>query len=282
MHDFTALLVFLAVIAVLFLGRKRLGAFVSVTTFFIAAVAYLKLGFSPPIPQSAFAIYLALLLGSLLIYVTSSRAISGEVWAPIRRTITEPRRLPVLLLALVAIPAAVAWRTHAAALPKAVPPPKIRSVHPSPPGTVSFAAPGATETVTIDVINGSNPLRALSTEQQAEKVAHGKVVYYQNCFFCHGDTLAGDGHYVSGVKPPPPATFQDRTVIPNFSETFFFWRISKGGPGLPEEATPFDSTMPQWEKFLTEDDIWSVILFLQDYTNYQFRAPGGEAAAEHH
>jgi hypothetical protein len=266
-HDLVALLIFVGVLAVLFLGRKRLGAFVSVSTFFVAAIVYLKAGFAPALPQSAFAIYMSLLLASVLIYVTSSQAISSEVWAPMRRTMVEPRRLPVLLFALLAIPAAVAWRTHAAALPSAVPPPKIRSVHPSPPGTVSFTAPGATETVTIDVINGSNPLRKLSSEQQAEKVAHG-------------NTLSGDGHLVSGVKPPPPATFQDRTVIPNFSETFFFWRISKGGPGLPDEATPFDSTMPQWEKFLTEDDIWSVILFLQDYTNYQFRAPGGSAKAE--
>ena len=57
-----------------------------------------------------------------------------------------------------------------------------------------------------------------------------------------------------------------------FTESFFFWRIAKGGPGLPEEATPYDSTMPQWEKFLTEDDIWSVMLFLYDYTEFQPRA----------
>ena len=31
-------------------------------------------------------------------------------------------------------------------------------------------------------------------------------------------------------------------------DTFLFWRISKGGPGLPEEGGPWDTAMPAWEK----------------------------------
>ena len=54
-------------------------------------------------------------------------------------------------------------------------------------------------------------------------------------------------------------------------ETFLFWRIAKGGPGLPDSATPWDSSMPVWEKFLSEDEIWSVTLFLYDHTGFKPR-----------
>ena len=54
----------------------------------------------------------------------------------------------------------------------------------------------------------------------------------KTAFFCHGDNLDGAGHFAHGFNPPP-ANFQDPGIIPNFRETFLFWRISKGGPGLP-------------------------------------------------
>ena len=63
-----------------------------------------------------------------------------------------------------------------------------------------------------------------------------------------------------------------------FTETFLFWRAAKGGPGLPSEGTPWDSTMPVWENYLPEEDIWASIMFLYDYTGLRPRAPGG---AEH-
>lgn len=56
-----------------------------------------------------------------------------------------------------------------------------------------------------------------------------------------------------------------------------FWRIAKGGIGLPAEGGPWASAMPAWEDFLSEDDIWNVILFLYDYTDQKPRAQ-----EEHH
>ena len=58
-------------------------------------------------------------------------------------------------------------------------------------------------------------------------------------------------------------------------ETFLFWRISKGGPGLPEEGGPWDTAMPAWEKFLKEEEIWDAILFLYDFTGQQAARQGG-------
>ena len=69
------------------------------------------------------------------------------------------------------------------------------------------------------------------------------------------------------------------TLAPLFTETFFFWRISKGGPGLPAGGTPWDSVMPVWENFLTEHQIWTVVLFLYNQTGWKPRTwekTGGE------
>jgi mono/diheme cytochrome c family protein len=32
-------------------------------------------------------------------------------------------------------------------------------------------------------------------EKFAAHVANGRRTYYQNCFFCHGDSLGGDGMF---------------------------------------------------------------------------------------
>ena len=54
-------------------------------------------------------------------------------------------------------------------------------------------------------------------------------------------------------------------------EAFLFWRIAKGGPGLPKESTPWNSVMPAWEDRLSEEDVWKVIMYLYDATGYQPR-----------
>ena len=71
---------------------------------------------------------------------------------------------------------------------------------------------------------------------------------------------------------PLPANFADAGTISQLQETYLFWRIAKGAPGLPEESGPWSSAMPAWEQFLTEEEIWDVILFLYDYTGQRPRA----------
>ena len=77
--------------------------------------------------------------------------------------------------------------------------------------------------------------------------------------------------FVHGLDPIP-TNFADPGTIPMLRETFLFWRISKGGPGLPEEGGPWATAMPAWEKFLKEEEIWDAILFLYDYTGRRPRA----------
>ena len=49
---------------------------------------------------------------------------------------------------------------------------------------------------------------------------------------------------------PIPTNFTDQGIIPQLQESFLFWRVSKGGPGMPDEGGPWDTAMPEWEKFL--------------------------------
>ena len=125
-----------------------------------------------------------------------------------------------------------------------------------------------------------NPLRSSGSVE--DHTAEGKRVYYENCLACHGDALNGLGHYAQGFNPAP-LNFQDVGTIAQLTESFLFWRIAKGGPGLPNEGAPWNSAMPAWENFLTEDEIWSVIIFLYEQTGHSPRAweAAGEEGEEH-
>ena len=83
--------------------------------------------------------------------------------------------------------------------------------------------------------------------------------------------MAASGMFAHGLDPIP-TDFTSQGTIEGLRETYLFWRIAKGGPGLPEEAGPWDTAMPAWEKFLTEEDMWDVTLFLYDFTGRRPRA----------
>ena len=60
--------------------------------------------------------------------------------------------------------------------------------------------------------------------------------------------------------------FSGNDTIAQLQESYVFWRVVKGGPGLPREGGPSISSMPSWEASLTEEEVWKVILFIYDYT----------------
>jgi mono/diheme cytochrome c family protein len=143
-----------------------------------------------------------------------------------------------------------------------------RTVHPASPPEITVRD----KTIAIDA--GDSPFRGLETsnpEEFRKHVENGRRVYYQNCVFCHGDNLGGNGMFVHGLDPVP-TNFADGDTIANLRETFLFWRAAKGGPGLPEEGAPWESAMPAWEKILTEEEIWEAILFIYEFTGERPRA----------
>lgn len=87
----------------------------------------------------------------------------------------------------------------------------------------------------------------------------GRALYAMNCRPCHGDSVAGDGPMADGFKLRP-INFTDNGTIETIVEGYTFWRVENGGPGLPTEATPWDSAMPEWKLNLTDDERWKIIM----------------------
>jgi mono/diheme cytochrome c family protein len=263
------LLVVLPVLAVFLLLAWRRVSLITWAAAWIAGIfVVLRWGFAVPIPASVIGIYMSIVSLAIVAYVTSSDDRREAVARPMVRLIVEPRFRPLLFVVVVLIPAVAAgnvWRQMRAPLE---PPFFARTVHPASPATVTV------HDKIIDLDAGENPFRSLektSPEEFRKHLAEGKRVYYENCVFCHGDNLHANGMFVHALNPIP-TNFDDAGTIPMLRETFLFWRISKGGPGMPEEGGPWDSAMPAWENLLKEDDMWNVILFLYDFTGRRPRA----------
>jgi len=262
------LVVLPVLIVFLLLAWRRVGLLTWALAWWGGLFVALRWGFAVPIPFSVFSIYMSIVTVALLAFITSSEERRAQVSQPLVRLIVEPRFRLLLAALVVLIPGAAAANVWMQAKAPLQAPFFPRTVHPASPASVTV------HEKTIDLDAGENPFRSLETsnpEEFRKHVAEGKRVYYENCVFCHGDNLKGNGMFVHGLQPIP-TNFDDTGTIPMLRETFLFWRISKGGPGMPEEGGPWDSAMPAWEKFLQEDDIWNVILFLYDDTGRRPRA----------
>jgi Cytochrome C oxidase, cbb3-type, subunit III len=260
------ILLVLAVAAVFgVLHFRRANLLIWTGAWWVGIYVLLRFGFTTPIPASVISLYMGI---ALLAYVSSSRERREEVSRPLVRLITERRYTPLLGALVVAIPALAAGNVYVRMNVPIEPPFFPRTIHPASPSTITVHD----KKIAIDA--GDNPFRHLETsnpEEFRKHVENGRRVYYRNCFFCHGDDLGGNGMFVHGLDPIP-TNFADGDTIANLRETFLFWRAAKGGPGLPEEGAPWDSAMPAWEKFLTEEEIWDAILFLYDFTGERPRA----------
>jgi mono/diheme cytochrome c family protein len=229
----------------------------------VVAFCILRFGIRPPAPWSVLTLYMAIVLIAVLVFASSDSDSWRDFMRPIRATLTERRLLPLRVALMIAIPLLLGYYayTQAAARPQA--PPELRAVHPAPPTAIQFRGKE------IAISGFENPLRKDQANFK-KNVAAGGEIYIKNCMFCHGDNLDGQGHFAAGFNPPP-ANFQDPGTIAMLQEAYLFWRIAKGGPGLPKESTPWNSVMPAWEDRLTEEQIWQVIMYLYDATGQQPR-----------
>jgi Cytochrome C oxidase, cbb3-type, subunit III len=249
-----------AAFAVLRLRRANLLLWAG--AWWVGIYVLLRFGFTVPIPASVISIYMGIVSIAILAYLSSSDERREEVSRPLIRFMTEKRYTALLAATAVAIPALAAANVYVRMNVPIEPPFFPRTIHPASPSEIRVHD----KTIAIDA--GDNPFRELETsnpEEFRKHVENGRQVYYRNCHFCHGDNLAANGMFAPGLNPIP-TNFADGQTLPILRETFLFWRIAKGGPGLPEESAPWDTAMPAWEKFLKEEEMWDVILFLYDFT----------------
>ena len=268
------ILVILVVATVFALLRfRRANLLMWAGAWWVGIYVLLRFGFTAPIPASVVSLYMGIVSIAILAYVSSSEERREEIVGPLIRFMTEKRYTALLVATVVAIPALAAANVYVKMNAPLEPPLFPRTVHPASPPEITV------HDKKIDLNAGQNPFRSLETsnpEEFRKHVASGRQVYYRNCVFCHGDTLAGNGMFVHGLDPIP-TNFTDPGTIAMLQETFLFWRIAKGGPGLPEEGGPWSTAMPAWEKILKEEEMWDAILFLYDHTGQRPR--GKEEAA---
>jgi len=199
--------------------------------------------FTAPLPASLIFLYLALTATGIVIFATLSGQSTEEFFGPIVRFLSGERQDGALkaarLLVLVLFPLLVGWQTYSSTAPSDAPPPENRTIHPAPPG---------------EFVGLSNPIA-----NTPDNVMMGKGLYAAFCSPCHGGNFDGKGPAARGFNPPP-ANFSDPTTIAMLQESYLFWRIKKGGVGLPIEGMPWKSAMPRWEIELPDEWIWKIIM----------------------
>jgi len=261
--------VLLAVVVVFgFLRFRRANLLLWAAAWLVGTYVLLRFGFTVPIPSSVISLYMGIITIAILTYVSSSAERREDISRPLIRVMTEKRYTVLLAATVVAIPALAAANVYVQMTVPIEPPLFSRTIHPASPSEITVHE----KKINLDA--SENPFLPLETSNPTEfrrHVENGRKVYYQNCVFCHGDNLTGNGMFVHGLDPIP-TNFADQGAIAMFRDSFLFWRVSKGGPGLPEESGPWDTAMPAWEKILKEEEMWEAILFLYDFTGQKPRA----------
>ena len=236
--------------------RRRIPVLALVAIVWIGVYLFLRFLIKPPLPSSLIFMYMAMISIGLVMAVSIREDILQGFKGPVVDFLrgdtlrSWPWRVARWVL-LVTIPVYVGHLVYQRVMPRLEPPIASRVIHPAPP-------PEAMGLV--------NPLHQ-QPDKLGEHMTDGARVYFENCFYCHGDRYDGKGHFAHGFTPPP-ANFADPGTIDLLQESYVFWRVTTGGPGLPDESTPWDSAMPRWENMLTEEERWAVVMFLYQATGW--------------
>lgn len=218
----------------------------------VVIYAGLKILIHPPLPSSLISLYIALTLIAILLYVSLFEDKIKEFIRPVVKllkggtheaAITGYARWGVLIL----FPFLVGMSVYSRLIASNAPPAEQRVVHPAPPS---------------EFVGLPNPV-----PKTPQNISEGSGLFAVFCAPCHGGKLDGKGPQAVGFNPPP-ANFKDPGTIAQLQESYLFWRIKRGGVGLPVEAQPWNSAMPRWEamparggKPLTDEQIWKIIMW---------------------
>lgn len=267
---------------------KGIPAFPQFFLVWITAYLILRYVIAPPVPVALLYTFMGLITIVLFLFVSSTEQSWAEFKRPIINTVMAetPTYRGVRAATFVALPILLGYGTYDFLAHKFEEPIELRTVHPAPPQAVTvhgtnFTLQTSQNPYRVDEEGhylevgqeqkyfGENPF-----EPDAAKfllyVKEGGAIFFQNCHFCHGGNLNGRGMFAFAFNPIP-ANFVDPGTLDQLRETFVFWRVAKGGPGLSREGFPWASVMPAWEQHLTTDEIWKVILFGYWHTQHHPR-----------
>jgi mono/diheme cytochrome c family protein len=229
--------------------------------FVIPRLSQILTGTAAPVPAHLlWSIYMPVVTLVALLFVSANEAAWNEFKTPVLNLITNQRSFGVVLLRLailLMLPILAGIITFFQLQQSVGAPAELRSIHPADPGVITVQG----EQFTLQGLR--NPLRDASGSVSSADLQAGHDIYIQNCMYCHGDALNGEGMFADGLNPRP-ANFTDSGTIAQLSESYVFWRVAKGGPGLPREGKPWNSAMPVWEDQLTPEEIWQVIAYIYE------------------
>jgi mono/diheme cytochrome c family protein len=89
-----------------------------------------------------------------------------------------------------------------------------------------------------------------------ENVRRGSAVYEAQCASCHGAAGLGDGPASASLKPPPAELAWINRLPPDRWDPFMYWSIAEG-------AAQFGTAMPSYKGKLPDEEMWSVIGYIQ-------------------
>ena len=214
-----------------------------------------------PVPGFALGIYLVVAVVGTLVYVSSEEGRWRSFLTPIVRAFVLPAgAIPrSQMLALAVLPLVVGGVAWTRVVPATGTPAVLRVQHPAVPDEYA------------EMIN---PLAELPEAERAVAVREGVVLYQKNCRPCHGTKADGLGPLSRGLRLKP-IDFTDPGTIATVVEPYPFWRITKGGIGLPDIATPWNSAMPAWEEDFTPEEIWRILSAEYEIAGTEPRRPEG-------
>jgi len=247
----------------------QLPVFCSALLVIVAAYLLFDNAFPPLLPRSLMVPYMIITIIGVLLYFACDDERWDEFKRPITAVVRGDDKAVIRWGFLIVIPLIVAYAIYGMLKPSMDAPAELRQVHPAPPASIklfnkSFNLATLENPVRQEILKTMAADKDAGWKKYNSAVLAGRDLYYQNCFFCHGDLLDGQGQYAQGLNPVP-VNFQDSTIIPQLQESFLFWRIAMGGPGLPKEGAPWNSSMPVWHQMLQEEDLWNLIIFIFDY-----------------
>ena len=241
---------------------KLLQAVLIIAGIYCAFILLFDIILEQVIPNSLLNMYMFFITAGVLAVYTFTEEGTRELLAPIKALVEDPSKTRSRNIVFVLTPLIIASYVYFQLLPGIEAPLELRSIHPAPPSSVKIFDKR------YDLRTLENPYPTLGGAEAWNfrgLVSARDDVYIRNWQFRQGEKLDGQGPDAAGLNPVP-LSFQDIGTIAQLQESYLFWRIATGGPGLPDEAAPWISSMPVWHEFLTEEEIWQVILYLYDYT----------------
>jgi mono/diheme cytochrome c family protein len=94
-------------------------------------------------------------------------------------------------------------------------------------------------------------------------LAWATKTFLDKCAYCHGNESEGRGPRADFFEPPAP-DFHEH-VYRSADPAYLYWRIAEG-----KTVEPFlsrGSVMPAWGMHFSEQEIWSLVVFLQQRAN---------------